>query len=164
MRSLAYLGIALGALCVGGAALADDVAPSIDSLAKMPPNPVTSTATEAKDATAAKDAAAAPAAAHDEQPARSESSSTVPASETPVPAPTSATAAVAAQPPAQPKKICRSMDASAGSKIPRRVCATQEEWAGFDRRAREDAQDGLRRAQDHGAIAPAGISQSGLPP
>jgi len=155
MRSLAYLVIALGALCVGGAALADDVAPSTDSLAKMPPNPLTSTATEAKDA------APAPAAVHDEQPAQS--SSTVPASDTPPPAPTSATAAVAPQPPAQPKKICRSMDASAGSKIPRRVCATQEEWATFDRRAREDAQDGLRRAQDHGANAPAGVSQAGLP-
>jgi hypothetical protein len=156
MRSLAYLSIALGALC---AALADESAPSTDSLAKMPPNPVASASSEAKDAPAR------PATAQGEQPNHSETPSTAPAGETPSAAQTSGTpaaAVAAAQPPAQPKKICRSMDVP-GSKIPKRVCATQEEWATFNTRAREDAQDGLRRAQDHGANAPAGISQSGLP-
>ena len=121
MHSTAYLGIALGTLLGAAAALADDGAPGTDSLAQMPPNPVTSPTTPDKHA--------------------------------------------AAQPPAQPKKICRSMDIS-GSKIPKRVCATEEEWATFNTHAREDAQDGLRRLRDQGAVAPAspGVSPSQLPP
>ncbi len=111
MRSTAYLGIALGSLLIA-AAFADDRAPPTDSLAPLPPSPVT-----------------APA------------------------------------PPAAPKKICRSMDVS-GSKIPKRVCATQEEWATFNIHQHEDAQDGLRRLQNQGVVAPAspGVSASQLPP
>jgi hypothetical protein len=68
----------------------------------------------------------------------------------------------AAQPPAAPKKICRSLDVL-GSKIPKRVCATPEEWASFSNRAHEDAQDGIRHFQDQGAVMPAspGVSPSG---
>ena len=159
MRSLAYLGIALSALCVGAAAPADESTPNTDSLAKMPANPVTSAPTETKDA------AATPVTADGKQPGHSETSSTVPPGGTPSPAPTSGTAAAgdaAAQPPAQPKKVCRTMDVP-GSKIPKRVCATQDEWQTFNNNARQDAQDGLRRAADHGAVAPAGISTAGLP-
>jgi len=110
MRSTTCLVIALGALWVAAAALADDSAQSPDPIAQMPPNPVT-------------------------------------------------------QPPAAPKKICRSMDV-AGSKIPKRVCATQEEWATFNRNAGEDAQDGIRHFQNQGAVMPAspGASASQLPP
>ena len=53
MRSTAYLGVALGMLFVAAAALADDNGPSTDSLAQMPPNPVTSPTTADKDAPAA---------------------------------------------------------------------------------------------------------------
>jgi hypothetical protein len=53
-----------------------------------------------------------------------------------------------------------------GSKIPKRVCATQEEWATFNNHEREDTQDGLRRLQNQGAVSPAspGVSASQLPP
>jgi hypothetical protein len=165
MRSTAYLGIALAALFVAAPALADDSTPSTDSLAQMPPNPVTSPTTAEKDA-------AAPASerhrGRDRRASKSESASAAPASGAAASAATSATAATgdsATQPPAQPKKVCRSMDVS-GSKIPKRVCATQEEWAAFNTHAREDAQDGLRRLQDQGANAPAspGVSASQLPP
>ncbi len=68
------------------------------------------------------------------------------------------------QPPAAPKKICHNLDVS-GSKIPKRVCATQEEWAAFNNHQHEDAQDGLRRLQSQGANSPAspGVSASQLP-
>jgi len=159
MRPAAYLGIALGTLLVAGAALADDNGPSTDSLAQMPPNPVTSPTTENKDALA-------PATerhhGRDKQAHPSETASTPSASGA---AATPATADSATQPPAQPKKICRSMDVL-GSKIPKRVCATQEEWATFNDHAREDTQDGLRRLQNQGAVSPAspGVSPSQLPP
>lgn len=166
MRSTAYLGIALGTLWIAAGALADDSAPSTDSLAQMPPNPVTSPTT------ADKDAAAAPANerhhGRNKQSRQSETASTAQPSSAAAPAATSAAAAAGdagTQPPAQPKKICRSMDV-AGSKIPKRVCATQEEWASFENRAREDTQDGMRRLQDQGGNAPAspGVSASQLPP
>ncbi len=165
MRSTAYLGIVLGTLFVAAAALADDNGPGADSLAQLPPNPVTSPTTADKDA-------AAPANGRhhgrNKHASQSETASTAAASGTAAPAATSTTAAAgnsATQPPAQPKKICRSMDVS-GSKIPKRVCATQEEWAAFNNHAREDAQDGLRRLQDQGANSPAspGVSASQLPP
>ena len=162
MRSTAYLGIALGTLWIAAGALADDSAPSTDSLAQMPPNPVT-TPTSAD-----KDVAAPPTNERhhrrDKQPRQSETASTAPASGAAAPA-SAATGDSATQPPAQPKKICHSMDVL-GSKIPKRVCATQEEWAAFNNHAREDAQDGLRRLQDQGANAPAspGVSASQLPP
>ena len=165
MRSSAYLGIALGALLVVAATLADDKAPSSDSLAQMPANPVTSPTAGDKDSTAA------PANyrhhGRDKHASKSETASSAPASGTAAPAPTSATVATgdtAAQPPAQPKKICRSMDVS-GSKIPKRVCATQEVWATFNNQQREDTQDGLRRLQSQGANSPAspGVSASQLP-
>lgn len=122
MRSTAYFGVAVGTLWVAATAPADDSAPGADSIAQMPPNPVTS-----------------------------------PAGDKAAPAPV--------QPPAQPKKICHSMDV-AGSKIPKRVCATQEEWATFNNHQREDTQDGLRHLQDQGANSPAspGVSASQLPP
>jgi hypothetical protein len=165
MRSTAYLGLALGALLAAAATLADDNAPGTESLAQMPPNPVTSPTT------ADKDAAAAPADerhhGRDKHTSKNETASTTPASAA-APAATSGTAATgdaAAQPPAQPKKICHSLEIS-GSKIPKRVCATQEEWETFNTHAREDALDGLHRLQDQGAVAPAspGVSASQLPP
>lgn len=164
MRSSAYFGIALGTLLVAATALADDNAPTTDSLAQMPANPVTSPAGD-------KDAPAPPANERHrgrKQAHPGDTASTAPASDASAPAATSATAATgeaAAQPPAQPKKICRSMDVS-GSKIPKRVCATQEEWATFNSHEREDSQDGLRRLQNQGAVAPAspGVSASQLPP
>lgn len=168
MRSTAYLGIALGMLFVAAAALADDNGPSTDSLAQMPPNPVTVPTTADKDAPATP---ATPANerrhGHDKQSQHGETVSTAQQSGTAAPAPTSATAASegTTQPPAQPKKICRSMDVL-GSKIPKRVCATQEEWATFNNHQREDSQDALRRLRDQGANAPAspGASASQLPP
>jgi hypothetical protein len=166
MRSTAYLGIALGTLWIAAAALADDSAPSTDSLAQMPPNPVTSPTS------ADKDAAAAPANerhhGRDKQSRQSEAASTAQPSSAAAPTAASAAAATgdaATQPPAQPKKICHSMDV-VGTKIPKRVCATQEEWATFNSHQREDAQDGLRRLRDQGANSPAspGVSASQLPP
>jgi len=165
MRSIAYLGIALGTLLVAATALADDNAPSTDSLAKMPPNPVTSPTTADKDT-------AVPASdrhhGRNKQPSQNETASSPPPSGAAAPVATSAAAATGdatAQPPAQPKKICRSMDVS-GSKIPKRICATQEEWATFNAHQREDTQDGLRRLQSQGANSPAspGVSASQLPP
>ena len=131
MRSTAYLGIALGTLWIAAGALADDSAPSTDSLAQMPPNPVTSPTTREKDA--------GPPAneghrGRDKHASKSESASAAAAATTSA---TAATGDSATQPPAQPKKICRSMDVS-GSKIPKRVCATQEEWATFNNHAREE--------------------------
>jgi hypothetical protein len=164
MRSTAYLGIALAAHFVAAPTLADD-SPSTDSLAQMPANPVTSTATGDKEA-------AAPANerrhGRDRHASKSESTSAAPVSGAAAPAAASATAAAgdsATQPPAQPKKVCRSADVI-GSKIPRRVCATQEEWAAFDTRQREDAQDGLRHMRDQGAMSPGNtpVSASQLPP
>jgi hypothetical protein len=165
MRSTAYLGIALGTLFVAATALADDHGPGADSLAQLPPNPVTSPTTADK-------GAAAPADErhhrHNKHAGQSETASAAPAGGAAAPAATSATTAAgdpATQPPAQPKKICRSIDVL-GSKIAKRVCATQEEWAAFNNHAREDAQDGLRRLQDQGANSPAspGVSASQLPP
>ncbi len=169
MRSTAYLGIALGMLFVAAAALADDNGPSTDSLAQMPPNPVTSPTTADKDAPAAAFATAANERhhGHDKQSQHGETVSTAQQSGTAAPAPTSAAAASEGtiQPPAQPKKICRSMDVL-GSKIPKRVCATQEEWATFNDHQHEDSQDALRRLRNQGANAPAspGVSASQLPP
>jgi hypothetical protein len=166
MRSAAYLGIALGTLFAGAAALADDGATGKDSLAQMPPNPVTSPTTEDKDSPAA---AVTNERHHgrDKQSRQNAATSTPPAGGTATPAPPASAAATgdAATQPAQPKKICRSMDVG-GSKIPKRVCATQEEWAAFNTHQREDAQNGLRRLQDQGAVAPAspGVSASQLPP
>jgi hypothetical protein len=160
MRSTAYLGVALGTLWIVAGARADDSAPSTDSLAQMPPNPVTSPASSDKDA------AAAPANEghheRDKQSRQSETASTTQPSGAAAPA---AAGDAAMQPPAQPKKICRSMDVL-GSKIPKRVCATQEEWATFNNHEREDTQDGLRRLQNQGAVSPAspGVSASQLPP
>jgi hypothetical protein len=163
MRSTTYLAIALGTLGLAAAALADDNAPSTDSLAQMPPNPVTSPAT------ADKDSAATPAKerrhGRDKQARQSETASTAPAGADAAPASAGAAADAAVQPPAAPKKICHSMDV-AGSKIPKRVCATQEEWAAFNTHQREDTQDGLRRLQSQGANSPAspGVSAAQLPP
>lgn len=167
MRATAYLGIALGALLSAAAARADESAPGTDSLSQMPPNPVTSPTTGAR--------GAAPAATSDDRHhgrnKRSRSSETAGPAASSVAAASAATPGAAAagdsatQPPAQPKKICRSMDVS-GSKIPKRVCATQEEWATFNSHEHEDAQDGLRRLQSQGANSPAspGVSASQLPP
>jgi hypothetical protein len=164
MRSTTYLAIALGTIWIAAAALADDSAPTTDSLAQMPPNPVTSPAT------GDKESAAAPTKerrhGHDKQAHQSETASAA-AGSTPASAPTSgaASGAAAAQPPVWPNKVCKSMDVS-GSKIPKRVCATPEEWATFNGHAREDSQDGLRRLQNQGALSPAspGVSPSQLPP
>jgi hypothetical protein len=158
MRSIAYLGIVFGTLLIAAAVLADESAPSTDSLKQMPPNPVTSL-------TADKDATAAPSDEHshgrDKHASKTETASTAPTATDA----TAATGDTATQPPAQPKKICHSMDVS-GSKIPKRVCATQEEWATFNNQQREDTQDGLRRLQSQGAHSPAspGVSPSQLPP
>ena len=159
MRSTAYLGIVLGTLLVAAAALADDSAPGTDSLKQMPPNPVTSPTTEDKAATAAPSNERHHG--RDKHASKTETASTPPAAADA----TAATGDTATPPPAQPKKICHSMDVS-GSKIPKRVCATQEEWATFNQQQREDTQDGLRRLQSQGANSPAspGVSASQLPP
>jgi hypothetical protein len=162
MRSTAYLGIALGTLWLA-AALADDATPGTEALAQMPANPVTSPATD-------KDVPAPPAnerhRARNKQTHPGETASAARPSGAGTPASaTTANVDAAAQPPAQPKKICHSLEIS-GSKIPKRVCATQEEWETFNTHAREDALDGLHRLQDQGAVAPAspGVSASQLPP
>jgi len=162
MRSpTVYLGVALGALWLVRPVLADDPAPSSDSLAKMPANPVTSPTPPSEDTSAAPTASRLHG--HDQQAPHADAASTAP----PTGSPGAATGAAAPlpEPPATPKKVCRNMDVS-GSKIPKRVCATPDEWATFENRAREDTQAGLRRLRDQGAIAPPspGVSASQLPP
>jgi hypothetical protein len=162
MRSTVFLGTALGTLWLA-AALAGDSAPVVDGLAQMPPNPVTTPAAD-------KDAPAPPASErHRGRNKQAHQNETASASQASGPgtaaSATTANVDAAAQAPAQPKKICHSMEIS-GSKIPKRVCATQEEWETFNTHAREDALDGLHRLQDQGAVAPAspGVSASQLPP
>ena len=161
MRSpAACLGIALGALWIGHASLADDPAPSSDTLAPMPANPVTTPPLADK-------AGAAPTDSRHGRDKHVQHAD--PASTTSAPASTpSSTRADAAQlpaPPATTTQVCRNVDVL-GSKIPKRVCATPDEWASFEGRAREDTRDGLRRLRDQGAIAPPspGVSASQLPP
>jgi len=165
MRSTTYLAIALGTVWIAAAALADDNAPTTDSLAPLPPNPVTSPATGDKEPTAAPTKERHHG--RDKQAPQSEAASTAPAGAPASSAPTTAGAVAdaAVQPPAAPKKICKSMDV-AGSKIPKRVCATQEEWDTYNKHGTEDVQDGFRRLQNQGAVAPAspGVSASQLPP
>jgi hypothetical protein len=165
MRSTTYLAIALGTVWIAAAALADDSAPTTDSLAPMPPNPVTSPATGDKEPPAAPTKERHHG--RDKQARQSDAASTATAGTAAPSTTTSAGAAAdaAAQPPAVPKKICHSMDV-AGSKIPKRVCATQEEWETYNKHGTEDTQDGLRRLQNQGAVAPAspGVSASQLPP
>ena len=159
--SSAYLGIALGTLWLAHAAWADDPAPASDSLASMPANPVTSPSPPSQDSSAAPTSSRRNG--HDKQEQHNDAASTAPASASSQTA--NGTAAQVNAPPAAPKQVCRNMDVS-GSKIPKRVCATPDEWASFEGRAREDAQSGLRRLRDQGAIAPANspVSASQLPP
>jgi len=160
MRSpIAFLGIALGALWITHASLADDPPLSPDTLAPMPANPVTSPPLADKDAGAPTDSRQHGGDKH-EQHADPASATSAPAS-TPSPG---ASAGLPA-PPATPKQVCRNVDVL-GSKIPKRVCATPDEWATFEGRAREDTRDSLRRLRDQGAIAPPspGVSASQLPP
>jgi hypothetical protein len=162
MRSpTACLGIALGALWITHASLADDPPLSPDTLAPMPANPVTSPPLADKDAgTAPTDSRQHGRDKHEQH--------ADPASVTSAPASTPSARAASAElpaPPATPKQVCRNVDVL-GSKIPKRVCATPDEWATFEGRAREDTRDGLRRLRDQGAIAPPspGVSASQLPP
>jgi hypothetical protein len=168
MRFHTPLGIALGALWIAGASHAadDGTPPSTDSLAKMPANPVTETAPADNDASAAT--AGQPQHGRDKHAQQSAAASAAPAAgaqaTSEAPGAAAATSTIV-QPPAAPKKICRSMDV-VGSKIPKRVCATPEEWASFNNRSHEEAQDGIRHLQNQGAVSPAspGVSPSQLPP
>ena len=151
-RTCLSIVIALGALpLVDAASAAPDDQTAGDSGAQPPSNAAftaaETTASPAKDRRHTREqrrqqeeAATAAATAASAQPAQPQVAAAVTASD-------------AAQAPAAPKKICKNMDV-VGSKIPRRVCATQDEWAGFENRAREDAQDGLRHLKDQGAVAP----------
>lgn len=145
------VGIALAALTLSRASLADDPAPTLPPLAQMPANPVTSPAPAEKEATPTD----SQGHGKDKHKQHGDTASAASAAATPA----------AAEAPAAPKKICRNMDVL-GSKIPKRVCATPEEWTTFGNRAHEETQDGLRRLQDQGAIAPPspGVSPSALPP
>jgi hypothetical protein len=152
------LGIALVGLSLARASLADDPAPTLPSVAQMPANPVTSPAPADKDPNAAP--TDSQRHGRDKHKQHGDAASAAPASTTPA-----AASDAAAQAPAAPKKVCRSEDVL-GSKIPRRVCMTPDEWTSFDNRSREDTQDGLRRLRDQGAVAPPspGVSPSQLPP
>lgn len=136
---------------LGAASLVDtaSAAPDDQTAAEPTAQPTSNAATETTTAPANRrqareqrrqQAEAAAAAAASAQPAQPKVAAAAATSE-------------AAPPPAAPKQICKNMDVM-GSKIPRRVCATQDEWAVYENRGREDAQDGLRRLRDQGAVAP----------
>jgi hypothetical protein len=157
----ACLGIAIALLGGAAASAAPDDTPAANSGA--PP----SAASAATDATASRPQD--PRDARDQRRQPNGAAAAAPAApnaeHTPARAAGAAAASATLQLPVEPKKVCRNMDV-VGSKIPRRVCATPEEWAAFENRAQEDAKDGLRRLRNQGAVAPPspGVSPSALPP
>ncbi len=66
-----------------------------------------------------------------------------------------ATAAVAATEPAtaivEPELVCKRIEV-AGSKVPRRVCGTPEQWATQGRRASRAAQDAVQEIRDRSSF------------
>jgi hypothetical protein len=149
-RTCLSIVITLGVLSLVAAAKAAPDDPAAAGTAAQPSANTESTAAETVTAPAKDDGRAPKRHRQRDGAATAATASASPAQ------PTAAAAATttAAQDPAAPKKICKNMDVM-GSKIPRRVCATQDEWATYEGRGREDAQDGLRRLRDQGAQAPA---------
>jgi hypothetical protein len=61
-----------------------------------------------------------------------------------------AEAASAASAPKKEKKICKVDDASSGSRMAKRICLTQEEWAQRSHNVTDSARAGFSgQAQDH---------------
>ena len=58
--------------------------------------------------------------------------------------------ATAAEPKKKEKKICKSDDLTSGSRMARRLCLTEEEWAQRDRGMTQSARSGYSgKAEDH---------------
>jgi hypothetical protein len=153
----AYLGISIALLGVAASAAPDDT-----TAADSDVRPGSASAATDANASPAKDRRHTRA----ERRRQHETATAAAAPESPRPASAQVAAgAAASEALLQPEKVCRNMEV-VGSKIPRRVCATPDEWAAFENRAQEDAKDGLRRLRNQGALAPPspGASPSALPP
>ncbi|MBU6319330.1 MAG: hypothetical protein KGS00_06720 [Alphaproteobacteria bacterium] len=55
------------------------------------------------------------------------------------------------------ERICKRVTAT-GSNLPKRVCATAEEWAALDRKGREGAEDFDRQRRESVGVNPVGGS------
>jgi hypothetical protein len=64
-----------------------------------------------------------------------------------------ATPSAAADPaaPAEPKMVCKNVK-PIGSRVARRTCATEEQWAASRDSSRADAQEGMRQVRDRSGI------------
>jgi len=76
------------------------------------------------------------------------------AAATPAAAPTAATAANSAQA-AEPKMICKNIK-PIGSRVERRICGTEEQWAASSQSTSADAQEGMRQVRDRSGVTGGG--------
>jgi hypothetical protein len=65
-------------------------------------------------------------------------------------------AAAKTEKPAKPKKICR-YEGWTGSRVARRTCATEAEWAEYDTAMAAEAKETLRKIADNGRTLPQGM-------
>jgi hypothetical protein len=106
-------------------------------------------------ASAAAEQGTAPA----EQPSRRErrrsaEAAAAAAAATPTAAPTAASATDSAQA-AEPKIICKNIK-PIGSRVERRICGTEEQWAASSQSTSADAQEGMRQVRDRSGITGGG--------
>jgi hypothetical protein len=70
------------------------------------------------------------------------------------PAPAAATAANSAQA-AEPKMICKNIK-PIGSRVERRICGTEEQWAAANQSTSSDAQESMRQIRDRSGVTGGG--------
>jgi hypothetical protein len=117
-------------------------------------------------------AAAEPAAAPTDQPRRRErrrdadADQAAPTASAATPTATAATAAPAATAAtAEPKLICKNIK-PIGSRVARRICGTEEQWAADNGRTSSDAEESMRQIRDRSGVtggAASGPASLGTP-
>jgi hypothetical protein len=109
----------------------------------------------AQDSTATAPAAAGQTTSPAEQPSRRERrrNAEAAASAAAAAAPPAATQAAAADPtaPAEPKVVCKNIK-PIGSRVARRICGTEEQWAAASESTSADAQEGMRQVRDRSGV------------
>jgi hypothetical protein len=113
----------------------------------------------AQDSTASAPAAAGQTISPAEQPSRRERrrNAEAAASAAAAAAPPAATQAAAtdAAATAEPKMVCKSVK-PIGSRVERRVCGTEEQWAAANQSTSSDAQESMRQVRDRSGITGGG--------
>jgi hypothetical protein len=108
----------------------------------------------AADAPASAEQGAQPAEQPSRRQRRRNAEAAAAAAATPAVAPTAATATDSAQA-AEPKMICKNIK-PIGSRVERRICGTEEQWAASSQSTSADAQESMRQVRDRSGVTGGG--------